>query len=108
VSQWPDLTPIDFALFTRGMPAASSGRQQPVVRRRDCRRADGRYMGAVTGNYTDRSGAFARRAATVASSVNPPEQRISVSAATAERAQGAAERHGAMMARSAATLVIRD
>ena len=37
----PDLTPIDFALFTRAMPAASFGAGQPVVRRRDRRRADG-------------------------------------------------------------------
>jgi hypothetical protein len=36
-------------------------------------------------HHTDSSAVFARRAAAVASSVNPPEQRPSVSAATADR-----------------------
>ena len=35
VGQSPARTPIDFARFTRAMPAADSGRQQAVVRRRD-------------------------------------------------------------------------
>ena len=30
MSQVPDLTPIDFALFPRAMPAASSGAGRPL------------------------------------------------------------------------------
>jgi hypothetical protein len=47
-SQLLDLTPIDFALFTRAMPAANSGASRPLsvaatagVRDRDARRAGG-------------------------------------------------------------------
>jgi hypothetical protein len=42
VSQFPVRTSMDFALFTRAMPAANR-RQPPVVRRRDRQRADGRH-----------------------------------------------------------------
>jgi hypothetical protein len=47
VSQLPDLTPIDFALFTQAMPAASSGARRPLSvaatasARGDARRAEG-------------------------------------------------------------------
>src|ERR1022692_32226 len=40
-SQLPDVTPIDSALFTCPMPAASPGASGPVVDRRDRRLADG-------------------------------------------------------------------
>jgi hypothetical protein len=57
-------------------------------------------------HYTDSSGAFACRAATVASVVNPPERRPSASAATAEGPQGAAGRHGADGADAQALVVV--
>jgi hypothetical protein len=48
-------------------------------------------MHYASGHYTDRSGVVARGAATVASGVNPPEQRPSVSAATAHRRSWSAQ-----------------
>ena len=58
-------------------------RPPPVVRRRDRSRC-GQHADGVA-STTHSSGGFARRAATVAFGVNPPEQRPSLSAATSDR-----------------------
>jgi len=70
------------------MLAANSGARRPLPvgstaggRHADCRK-----------RYADSSGAFARRTATVASVVNPREQRPSVSAAS-DRRSVTAEQH---------------
>jgi hypothetical protein len=73
----------------RALPAGDAGgqfRRQPrVVRRRDRPRADGRNAEGVAGTTPTYSGVFARRAAIVASGVNPPGARPSVSGATSDR-----------------------
>jgi hypothetical protein len=67
------------ALFTCAMPAASSGATSPLSGA-----ATASVMADTAGTVQARSGVFACRAATVASGVNPPEQRPSVRVATAD------------------------
>jgi len=53
----------------------------PAARRRDRQRADDQRANGRRRHYTDSSGVFACRAPTVASGVNPPDERLSESAA---------------------------
>ena len=97
---------FDFALFPRAVPTAGSGVPARCPRR-DRQRADGRRDRRRDAVQDQAADVFARRAATVAFGVNPPEQRPSVG----ERrhlapAQRTAEQHGAMIARSGSAWVV--
>src|ERR1039457_2122025 len=71
---------------SRGLVRAGGWGPQRGVRRRYRHRANGGHADGVAGTLpTDSSDVLASHAATVASGVNPPEQRPSVSGATAHR-----------------------
>jgi len=85
------LSPERSALGRPAPPAAPRRAENPQGARRNtvgdrCREA--------SGDYTDSSGVFACRAATVASSVNPPHERPSVSAATSQGLSVRPRQHG--------------
>ena len=104
VSQVPDPTPIDFALFPRAMPAASSGADRPlsVAATVSLRMADMRMVSQAPYRQLRpiRPPCGSRRLRS-----NPPEQRPSVSAAPSHR-RSAQPRSTAMMARSGSPLVV--